>query len=314
MAHAPTGSIPVSQDIQQPANTSHPTSRIITLDTLPTPPSPTLHPMRLRIATALASPTRSPRLRVRGNKYFLPELLDFLEVMERILPIGPLEWETVADLHGKQWPGRDVDSLRRKYTSTHRRKAPTGSPDCPPEVIAAKRVKSAIADKAELTDCAEEYDMEDETDDTEVGAGGVARVGFIEESETDVEPSPQRRRLRVKTRKPEKPDLMGFLVMQMTNDAAARDEERKLRAEERQKLADDRLEAARERSEIAKEKSDDRRQFNMMIASIAQGFFASGRNRKRKNHDSINLLDAHMDDASESTSSDDGNKKMAAKK
>ena len=71
--------------------------------------------------------------------------------------------------------------------------------------------------------------------------------------------------------------------MQMTNDAAARDEERKLRAEERQKLADDRLEAARERAEISKEKSDDRRQFNMMITSIAQGFFASGRTRKRKN-------------------------------
>ena len=140
------------------------------------------------------------------------------------------------ELHAKQWPGRDVDSLRRKYTTTHRRKAPTGQPSCDEEVIAAKRVKALIGDKAEITDCAEEYDMDVETDDTEVGAGGVDRVGFIEESETDVEPSPQRRRLRVKTRKPEKPDLMGFLVMQMTNDAAARDEERKLRAEERQKI------------------------------------------------------------------------------
>ena len=156
--------------------------------------------------------------------------------------------------------------------------------------------------------------MDIETDDAEDGAGGVARVGFIEESETDIEPSPQRRRLRVKARKPEKPDLMGFLVMQMTNAAAARDEERKLRAEERQKLADDRLEAARERSEIAKEKSDDRRQFNMMIAFIAQGYFASGRTRKRKMRDSINLLDGHMDEESESSKSDDGNKKNRGKK
>ena len=100
----------------------------------------------------------------------------------------------------------------------------------------------------------------------------------------------------------------------MTNDAAARDEERKLRAEERHKLADDRLEAARERAEIAKEKSDDRRQFNMMIASIAHGYFASGRNGKRKMRDSINLLDGHMDEETESSNNDDDNKKMAAKK
>ena len=52
----------------------------------------------------------------------------------------------------------------------------------------------------------------------------------------------------------------------------------------------------------------------MMIASIAQGFFASGRTRKRKMRDSINLLDGHMDEESESSNSDDGNKKMAAKK
>ena len=203
--------------------------------------------MQLRLVTSLASPLPPPKLRKRGDKYFAPELLDLFEVMSKILPIGPLEWEKVAELHGKQWPGRDVESLRCKYTSTHRRKAPTGSPDCPPEVREAKLVKAAIGSKDELTDCAEEYDMELETDDQEDGEGAVTRVGFIPESDTDIEPSPQRRRLRIKARKPEKPDVMGFLVIQMTNDAAARDEERKLRAEERQKLADDRIEVARER-------------------------------------------------------------------
>ena len=52
----------------------------------------------------------------------------------------------------------------------------------------------------------------------------------------------------------------------------------------------------------------------MMIAAIAQGYFASGRTRKRKMRDSINLLDGHMDEETESSNSDDGNKKMAAKK
>ena len=113
--------------------------------------------------------------------------------MSKLLSIGPLAWDKVAELHCKKYPGRDTESLRRKYTSTHRCKAPTGQPDCPPEVREAKLVKAAIGSKAELTDCAEEYDMELETDDQEDGEGAVARVGFIQESDTDIKPSLQRR-------------------------------------------------------------------------------------------------------------------------
>ena len=192
MAHAPSESLPLALATHQSTIASLPASRIVTLDIIPTPLSPTQHPMQLRLATSLALPSPPAKLCKRGDKYFAPELLDLFEVMARILPIGPLEWEKVAELHGKQWPGRDVESLRRKYTNTHRRKAPTEQPDCPPELRGTKLVNAAIGSKAELTDCTEEYDMELETDDQEDGEGAVARVGFIQESVTDIEPSPQR--------------------------------------------------------------------------------------------------------------------------
>ena len=138
----------------------------------PAPSSPSTCPPTTAITTvAAATPASSPRAlrqvraRVRGGKYFTEELLNLFSIMSTILPIGPIEWEKVTETHSVKFPGRDTDSLRRKYTSTHRRKVPTGDPDCPPEVREAKRVKMAIGSKAELADCANEFDMEAETMD-----------------------------------------------------------------------------------------------------------------------------------------------------
>ena len=91
MAHAPSESLPLALATHQSTIASLPASRIITLDTVPTPLSPTQHPMQLRLATSLASPFPPAKLRKRGDKYFAPELLDLYEVMAKILPIGPLE-------------------------------------------------------------------------------------------------------------------------------------------------------------------------------------------------------------------------------
>jgi len=121
--------------------------------------------------------------------------------------------------------------LRPKYTSTHRCKAPTGDPECLLEVREAKLVKLAIGNKAELANCGEEYDMEIESYEPEEIDGVVARVGYISGSDIDMSLSPHRMGLCVWAKKPEKPDLMGLLVMQMSNDAAAREEDQELRAE-----------------------------------------------------------------------------------
>ena len=78
--------------------------------------------------------------------------MHLLQIMETVVPIGPTEWDEVLDQHSEVFPRRDVDSLRRKYTTLHRKKIATGDPNMPLEVRLAKKVKYAISDKAELGD------------------------------------------------------------------------------------------------------------------------------------------------------------------
>jgi hypothetical protein len=100
----------------------------------------------------------------RGN-YTREEMMNFLEIMEQIKPIGGEEWDEVYQQHSIGYPGRDINSLRRKYGTLYRKGIPTGDPDCPPEVRQAKRVKYMIGDKANIGDGEEEYDMEGGTFD-----------------------------------------------------------------------------------------------------------------------------------------------------
>ena len=69
--------------------------------------------------------------------------------------------------------------MRRKYTSTHRRKAPTGDPECPPDVREANLVKLAIGNKVELATCGEIYNMEVESYEPEESDGVMTRVRYI---------------------------------------------------------------------------------------------------------------------------------------
>ena len=59
--------------------------------------------------------------RPRGNKYRRDELMYLLNIMLNVLPIGPTEWEEVLDQHCVSFPERDVESLRRKYTTLHKK-------------------------------------------------------------------------------------------------------------------------------------------------------------------------------------------------
>ena len=105
------------------------------------------------------------------SNYTREELLHLFAVMDRILPIGTEEWEQVLMEHSEVYPGRDVDSIRRKYNTLHRKQVPTGSPNITPEILAAKRVKYKIGDKADIGG------GEDEVFELEKGfleTGGVA--------------------------------------------------------------------------------------------------------------------------------------------
>ena len=76
--------------------------------------------------------------RARGNKnYSRAEIFHLLAILEGILPIGPEEWQAVADQHAVTYPeeGRDTDSIRRKFANLHRKQIPTGDPSMPEEVI-----------------------------------------------------------------------------------------------------------------------------------------------------------------------------------
>ena len=88
------------------------------------------------------------------------ECLYFLGVMEEVLPIGSDEWQVVVDQHNAVNPGRSVTSMRRKYANLHRKQIPTGDPDMPPEVRAAKRVKHKIGARADIGDGEDEHNLE----------------------------------------------------------------------------------------------------------------------------------------------------------
>ena len=63
--------------------------------------------------------------------------------------------------HAQNYPGHDIESIRPKDNSLHRKQAQTANPNIPPEILAAKRVKHKIGDKADIGGEEEgNYDLE----------------------------------------------------------------------------------------------------------------------------------------------------------
>ena len=62
--------------------------------------------------------------------------------------------------HSEVFPGRDMDALRRKYNTLHKRRCLIGNPRIPWEVESGKRIKFKIRERASLGDGNEEYDLE----------------------------------------------------------------------------------------------------------------------------------------------------------
>ena len=109
-----------------------------------------VHPeMQTVVQPAVAAPPPAYAGRARGAvNYTRAELMVLLRLMERIVPVNAREWRDVFRQHCIQFPGRTVDSLKRKFTLTHRKQAPTGDPDISPDVRLAKEVKDLIGNKA----------------------------------------------------------------------------------------------------------------------------------------------------------------------
>ena len=69
----------------------------------------------------------------------------------------------MASQHSVLFPRSDIDSIRQKYHTLHRRGILTGDPLCPADLKLAKKVKYNIGIKADLVGDEDKYDLETST-------------------------------------------------------------------------------------------------------------------------------------------------------
>ena len=220
---------------------------------------------------ALLPPPAVKSQPVKRTMYRQCELMHMLEVMHGILPIGPQEWDMVVEAHTAQYPGRDVESLRRKYTSLHRKKIPTGDPNIPPEVRLAKRVKHLIGDKAEVCDGTDEFnmidagdevpdDLVDEEKDIIVPPPASVPVDLSPATKPPHVPVTPHKNMGLVAKSPpkikEKIDFLEMMHLQMQADSQQRAHEMRMAA-------------------------DSRDQLNSMIGTIAGAYFGKKQSKKK---------------------------------
>eukprot|EP00560_Eucampia_antarctica_P004687 CAMPEP_0197836690 /NCGR_PEP_ID=MMETSP1437-20131217/29737_1 /TAXON_ID=49252 ORGANISM="Eucampia antarctica, Strain CCMP1452" /NCGR_SAMPLE_ID=MMETSP1437 /ASSEMBLY_ACC=CAM_ASM_001096 /LENGTH=309 /DNA_ID=CAMNT_0043443069 /DNA_START=24 /DNA_END=953 /DNA_ORIENTATION=+ len=292
-------------------------------DNIPGPPPPPLSPLTVPqepIVNNNNTPRRPYHRRVGGRtNYNGDELQSLYGIMEEVLPIDPDEWGLVLQRHSVNYPGRDVDSIRRKYHTMHRKKIPTGDPNMPDSVRAAKRIKYKIGDRAGLGGGAEGYDLEEddytgegvlgppvERGDNNNTGRGVARRG-VETDESDrasqnarspssrLQPGGRNEAAQID-------DFIEMMKLQMLQDAQERRESRRREEIERRQQEIDR-----------QEKRDDRRSmermFIMAISSFAAGW-SGHNNKKRKRRPSNRCDDVTHYDRSDGSGSNTPTKKI----
>jgi hypothetical protein len=86
--------------------------------------------------------------------YNMPEVVRLLDLVEEYLPLGKDEWERTAAFYNstrhRGWPGRNFESLRRKFKVLYSTHKPTGTPEMPPHIKRTKELKEAIDEKANV--------------------------------------------------------------------------------------------------------------------------------------------------------------------
>jgi hypothetical protein len=103
------------------------------------------------------------------------------------MPIGNDKWDVVLKQHSLSYPGREVESVHRKFAQLHRVKTPStgGDPRCPQEVKLAKRIKEEMdLATGTFTNMAPTKEAEDE--DASSFEGDNAAEGEEEELEDKV--------------------------------------------------------------------------------------------------------------------------------
>jgi hypothetical protein len=62
--------------------------------------------------------------------------------MHEHMSIGGDEWDLVLELRSQSYPGREFESLHRKFAQLHSSKTPTGNLRYPQEVKLVKRINT----------------------------------------------------------------------------------------------------------------------------------------------------------------------------
>ena len=129
----------------------HRTGVAVDVEQPPQPPAPA----RIVAGRRVAGERR------RTPNYTDEEIKDLLQLIQDHLPISKSDWtEVVESLTAMGHVGRTVESVKRKFQELHRKKAPTGDPSCPPNVLWAKRIHRMIGDRADVGNGDEEYELE----------------------------------------------------------------------------------------------------------------------------------------------------------
>lgn len=165
----------------------------------------------------------------KAQTYSVAEVNTLLEFVEKMLPIGQNEWESLVvlfnrsmyNLIGTNAVPRDYESLRNKFKTLRNNKKPTGDPTCPPEVKRAKRAQKEMEKRMSVTDLdddaaeeeggeeeggeeeEEEEEEKEEEEESVPAVGGFATAGPMSSNSASTAPpasaSTSRRRVQITT-------------------------------------------------------------------------------------------------------------------
>jgi hypothetical protein len=76
----------------------------------------------------------------QGPTFTEAEINNFLDIMGEVNPIGPLEWDVVAERHHELFGAKnhDVTSLQHKFNTIANTVPPTGDPNIPAYIQLAR--------------------------------------------------------------------------------------------------------------------------------------------------------------------------------
>ncbi|KAH9088503.1 hypothetical protein LEN26_019449 [Aphanomyces euteiches] len=99
----------------------------------------------------------------RGKGWCADSVAFMLDQVEALKPLGRNGWLKVERaFKASEYPPRDADALKRKFVSLKNHPKPTGDPDCPPDVIRAKRICREIDNHVSVLPLCDDPDILDD--------------------------------------------------------------------------------------------------------------------------------------------------------